>query len=90
MASDYDKELLEEILPGSVVTSGYASDHLQSNCPFCEKENHFYINWKRAFKKSRGNYQGSWDCKKCGESGAIPKLLMKLGRLDLISGESQV
>lgn len=43
-------------------------------CPFCHKSEHFYINKK--------NQQ--WDCKKCGESGGIFKLLRHLDKLYLL------
>lgn len=50
-------------------------NQLVSNCPFCEKSGHFYINKQSLL----------WDCKKCGEAGNISKLLKKLGRFDLTS-----
>ena len=45
-----------------------------STCPFCHKSQHFYIN-----KKTQ-----KWDCKKCGESGGIFKLLRHLDKLYLL------
>lgn len=45
-----------------------------STCPFCNKSQHFYIN-----KKTQ-----KWDCKKCGESGGIFKLLRHLDKLYLL------
>jgi len=45
-----------------------------SNCPYCNKERHFYIN----------RHTQLWDCKKCGEEGNIIKLLTFLGKLFLL------
>lgn len=50
------------------------SNQYISTCPFCGKPSHFYINKK--------NQQ--WDCKKCGESGGIFKLLRHLDKLYLL------
>lgn len=47
-----------------------------ANCPFCSKESHFYIN----------KHTQQWDCKKCGESGGIAKLLRYLGKTYLLEG----
>lgn len=59
-------------------------DHFISDCPFCEKEDHFYINILKCFNKSNGRYAPSWDCKKCGEKGNILKLLIKLDKASLL------
>lgn len=48
--------------------------HIVTTCPFCNKENHFYINLNTQL----------WDCKKCGEDGNIFKLLNFLGKLYLV------
>ncbi len=45
-----------------------------TNCPFCGKDHHFYINRTSQL----------WDCKKCGEEGNIVKLLSFLGKLFLL------
>nr|DAY05448.1 MAG TPA: DNA primase (bacterial type) [Caudoviricetes sp.] len=46
------------------------------DCPFCGKERHFYVSKsKQAF-----------DCKKCGESGNIYKLLRHFNKLYLLQG----
>ncbi len=34
-------------------------------CPFCEKEDHFYVN----------RSTGQWDCKRCGEKGNVASFL---------------
>lgn len=47
-------------------------------CPYCGKEKHFYIN-----KKTQ-----AWDCKKCGVTGSIYKLLKKLDKLYLAGDKS--
>lgn len=49
-------------------------NHIISDCPFCGKENHFYINRTTQL----------FDCKKCGVDGNIFKLLHHLGKLFLI------
>lgn len=49
-------------------------NHYISDCPYCEKSKHFYIN--RSSQR--------WDCKKCGEEGNIVKLLHYLGKLFLL------
>ena len=43
-------------------------------CPFCQKSEHFYIN----------KFTQRWDCKKCGESGNIYKLLKHFDKLYLL------
>ena len=48
------------------------TNQLKSDCPYCNKKGHFYIN--------RTNY--FWDCKKCKESGGIRKLLSHFNVLD--------
>lgn len=49
-------------------------NHIISTCPFCGKDDHFYIN----------TITQLFDCKKCGEDGNIFKLLIHLGKLYLI------
>lgn len=46
------------------------------DCPFCGKERHFYVS------KSKQMF----DCKKCGESGNIYKLLRHFNKLYLLQG----
>lgn len=48
-----------------------SKNHFVSDCPICGKNKHFYIN--RTTHK--------WDCKKCGESGNIVRLLSLMGKL---------
>lgn len=43
-------------------------------CPFCNKSEHFYIN----------KFTQRWDCKKCGESGGIYKLLKHFDKIYLL------
>lgn len=43
-------------------------------CPFCKKSAHFYIN----------KVTQRWDCKRCGESGNIVKLLRHFDKLYLL------
>lgn len=51
-----------------------------ADCPFCAKPDHFFISRKTLH----------WDCKKCKEAGSINRLLHKLGKAHLISGERVV
>lgn len=51
-----------------------SKDHFVSTCFFCNKPNHFYINFNT----------GLWDCKKCQETGNIFRLLILLNLQDLI------
>lgn len=44
------------------------------DCPFCNKPHHFYISKETQL----------WDCKKCGESGSIYKLLKRLDKTYLL------
>ena len=46
------------------------------DCPFCGKEQHFYIS-----KETQ-----AFDCKKCGEYGSIYKLLKQLDKTYLLGG----
>jgi len=48
------------------------------DCPFCGKENHFYIS----------KHTQQWDCKKCGESGGIYKLLKQVDKTYLLEGST--
>lgn len=48
------------------------TNQLRSDCPYCNKKEHFYINKINFF----------WDCKKCKESGNIRKLLIHFGVLE--------
>lgn len=68
-----DTDLRSEVLinPKLNRTNQYICD-----CPFCGKESHFYID-----KTSQ-----LWDCKKCGESGNIYKLLRFVDKLYLLQG----
>lgn len=49
-------------------------------CPYCGKESHMYIN-----KRTQ-----AWDCKKCGNSGNIYKLLRFLDKTYLLQGATVV
>jgi len=39
----------------------------QGDCPFCQKEKHFFT-----------SPEGLWDCKRCGENGNFQKFLLKI------------
>lgn len=54
-----------------------SSNHFICDCLFCGKEKHFYIQ----------KFTQLWDCKKCGESGNINKLLFKLNKTYLLQGK---
>jgi len=68
-----DEDLRGEVLinPKLNRTNQYICD-----CPFCGKESHFYIDKTTQL----------WDCKKCGESGNIYKLLRYVDKLYLLQG----
>lgn len=51
--------------------------HLIGKCPYCGKDDHFYIRYRNDDKKT-GWF---WDCKKCKEEGNIFKLFSYLGVL---------
>ena len=76
---------LEEILINPRPNS--KRNHFISNCPFCDKEKHFYINIYKFNKKKLGKYINSWDCKSCSRKGNLPTLLKKLGKIHLLEGE---
>lgn len=54
------------------------SNQYIATCPFCSKPAHFYIN-----KTTQ-----QWDCKKCGESGGIRKLLKHLDKTYLLGAST--
>lgn len=75
----FDNKISDEDLRSIInVEKETRSNQYISTCPFCGKPSHFYINKK--------NQQ--WDCKKCGESGGIFKLLRHLDKLYLLGAPS--
>ena len=70
MISDQD---LKDILTNPK-KAGNNNSHYTARCPYCNKNDHFYIN----------RTTGLWDCKKCGEEGNIYKLLYTLGKTFLL------
>lgn len=75
------KTLLTNVKPTS-------KNHYLTDCPFCFKQSHFYIKrkTKEVNRKNGKNKSGSWDCKKCGESGTVFSLLSKLGKMHFLRG----
>jgi hypothetical protein len=59
---------------GSPATGG----HVRGRCPFCQKDDHFYVNVTSENK--------TWDCKKCGRSGGFQKFLQEVA--DFASGKN--
>lgn len=59
---------LKELLP----SANERSSQIISDCPYCGKKGHFYVNKTSLL----------WDCKKCHEEGNGFKLLSHLGVLD--------
>lgn len=57
-------------------------NNLVATCPFCGKENHFFIN--KGINAKR--IEHCWDCKKCGKDGNLITFLKQIGRLDLLEG----
>ena len=51
-------------------------DQIICDCLFCGKSKHMYVN----------KNTGAWDCKKCGNSGGIYKLLAAVDKLYLLEG----
>lgn len=62
-------------------------NHYISDCPFCGKEGHLFVNRHKAFQKSDNRFIGSWDCKGCKQNGNIHKLLAKFNKLHILDGE---
>ena len=51
-------------------------DQIICDCLFCGKSKHMYVN----------KNTGAWDCKKCGNSGGIYKLLAAVDKWYLLEG----
>ena len=60
-------------------------NHIISDCPWCGKDKHFYVN-KGVKKKKNRIFYHPYDCKKCGVNGSVYTLLAKLNSLYLIQG----
>ena len=74
---NFTSERLKEVLQNIVESS---RNHYRATCPFCYKDDHFYIN-KSTFL---------WDCKKCGEKGNLFKLLRHCDKSDLLEFETEL
>lgn len=80
-------EVIEELLNSTDYNT--AHNHIISDCPFCLKEGHFYLNIQKIFKKNeKGQYISAFDCKKCSETGNLKKLLKQFDREHLLEEES--
>jgi len=78
-------DILKKNLPGKVYVNGRGS-HYICFCPYCEKEDHLYVQRKTNRNNDRGeNVSYMWECKRCGENGWIKKLFAKLKKLLLIT-----
>src|ERR1035437_9124027 len=78
---------IEELLNSNSYNTQH--NHIISDCPFCGKEGHFYLNIDKIFKKDeKGHYKSAFDCKKCSETGSLYKLLKQLDQLFLLDDES--
>ena len=65
--------------------------HYVSDCPFCGKDKHLYVQRKTDKVNSRGdNRSYMWQCKRGGEEGRIFKLLKKLGCLNILQNYEYV
>jgi hypothetical protein len=63
-----------------------SGSHLLGKCPFCHKEDHFYVQRKTDKIDKKGkNATGNFNCKKCGEGGKLKKLLWQLDLKHLIT-----
>mgnify|MGYP003669913357 FL=1 len=66
-----------------------SGSHLLGKCPWCSKQDHFYVQRSTDKVDKKGNNAtGNFTCKKCGEGGRIKKLLWKLGLQHLITTKS--
>lgn len=74
---------LKEILQNARVDAKGAN--VISDCPFCEKKEHFGVALEKLSKRGKPN---PFRCLKCGEVGSLFKLLKKLNRLDLLGDRS--
>lgn len=80
-------EVIEELLNSSNYNTTH--NHIISDCPFCLKEGHFYLNINKIFKKNEKNqYISAFDCKKCSETGNIKKLLKQFDKEHLLEEDS--
>lgn len=61
------------------------SNQIIADCPWCGKDNHFYVSKGITQKIDRTIYHG-YACKKCGIEGSAYTLLAKLNALYLIQG----
>lgn len=81
---EIDDSLLRSLLTNAKDASGRT--HFVADCPFCLDHGHFYVRRKTEKVNSRGqNISYFWDCKKCLLRGGLPKLLRKVGRIDLLA-----
>lgn len=77
------KEDLMEVFGTTLENS--RGDHIITDCPFCGKKGHLYINHLKAFQTDNsGKYLPSWDCKKCSYNGNIYYLLKYINALHII------
>lgn len=75
----------EELLKSKRLNS--KRNHIIADCPFCNKEGHFYFNFTKAQQKKDGRYVNCFDCKKCGVNGNLVTLLRQLDSLHILQGE---
>lgn len=77
-------EIVKEVLV-NVSVNGRGT-HFVAQCPYCERDDHLYVQKETTRRNSRGeNVSFMWECKRCGENGKIRKLLSKLGKLHLVA-----
>jgi len=80
-------EITDDILQRSLMnaTKNGTGSHYIAKCPYCDRDDHLYVQRKTDKKNSRGeNVSYMWECKLCGENGRIKKLFYKLGLLHLL------
>ncbi len=84
-----DDELLKRSLLNATLNG--LQSHYISDCPFCGKSQHLYVQRKTS-RTTRGGKNASyyWQCKKCDSGGGIFKLLKKLDKLHIISNQREV
>lgn len=61
-----------------------SGSHYISDCPFCNKKNHLYVQRETSKTGETGNQSWMWECKHCARNGKLFRLLKELDRLDIL------
>ena len=90
MNEEKSLNILKNVFGNKLTICGSKKDHIELDCPFCGKEKHLYLNFKKCFNKKSNYFVSSWDCKKCSESGSIYKLFKQIDHLDILKDFNQI